>query len=170
MQNGIPVIPKECKVTRSVNGGEPETIMDLEHTSSASTSVDVSGCVEYYKLEVTPDVEAPITTISEVTMYMYFVGASEMDEITYSEVAAFTKVYGHGEKVDAYQYTGNNQYIWICTPTDRHIDYITSNGITVTMYNGENQIMTPYGWMKCKRSQNALDTAGWPLMIYFKEE
>jgi hypothetical protein len=164
--NENPTTPKSCTITKYVNDGSGTVILSNTSTASATTTSNITGAKEQYVIEVVPDLDRALNTRVEETRYLCYVGASTATTMTSSIVENFKKHVSNGIRFTAQQNTMAGDYLWIVIPNYLNIQFVTSNGITFTLSSEVQTITNSFGTFKCYRSNKALDTAVWPIVVH----
>ena len=167
INNESPTTPESCTITKYVNNGSGSVILDNTYTASASTESQITGNKEQFVLEVVPDLPGALNIKSELTRYICYVGASSATTMTAQIVEGFDKYASDGVKfacdtVD----TDNGDYLWFIVPSFISIQYVTSQGMEVTLNNEVQTITNTLGTFKCYRSYKQLAEATWEPVVF----
>lgn len=139
-----------------------------DETTGQPTSFSVSNMSRIFNIEVKIDNESPKAEFSkflttEVRAYRpKYIGRSEKNYITGSDVLSFTKIQNTSESVimrDVEVSSDNASYLWICVPTsdpDQTVKLVTSSSFEVPM-EPEVNINVSGIFYRCYRSVNLIN-------------
>ena len=165
--NGNLTVPKKVTVTKSVNDSSTEsTLIDAASQATGSTTSSIEGAKERYTIVVEPNLAGAMSTKVELNRYLCYIGTSTAETMTSQSVmAGMGKYVSDGQKVEATVTTNDNEFIYICVPSELRVMYASDGAITVTLNQTTQTITTNLGTFTCYRNYKRLTNNTWNLLI-----